>query len=74
MTKTYPIKGKVCVSCAARAERLIAALPGVESARVNALTKKMTLQAAPDRFPDLALAADRILRREEDGACLVIGQ
>ncbi|MDD4081508.1 MAG: heavy-metal-associated domain-containing protein [Eubacteriales bacterium] len=74
MTKSYPIKGKVCVSCAARAEKKIAELPGVESARVNALTKKVTLEAAPDCFPGVALEADRILRREEDGASLVIGQ
>ncbi len=74
MTKAYPIKGTVCAACAARAERKMAALPGVSYARVNALTKKVTLEAAPERFPELALEADRILRREEDGAWLEMGQ
>ncbi len=73
MTKAYPIKGRVCAACAVRVEKLIAALPGVESARVNALTKKVTLTASPERFPEVAQEADRILRREEDGARLVIG-
>ncbi len=72
MTKAYPIKGQVCAACAARVEKKIAALPGVIFARVNALTKKVTLEAAPERFPDVALEADRILRREEDGASLVV--
>jgi cation transport ATPase len=72
MRKAYPIKGQVCAACAARAEKKIAALPGVDDARVNVLTRKLTLEAAPERLPDLALEADRILRREEDGACLVI--
>ncbi len=72
MTKAYPIKGQVCAACAARAEKKIAALPGVSYARLNALTKKLTLEADPERFPDLAREADRILRREEDGASLVM--
>ncbi len=72
MTKAYPIQGQVCAACAARVEKKIAALPGVIYARVNALTKKITLEAAPERFPELATEADRILRREEDGASLVI--
>lgn len=72
MTKAYAIKGQVCAACAARVEKKVAALPGVDYARVNALTRKMTLEAAPERFPQLALEADRILRREEDGASLVM--
>ncbi len=72
MTKAYPIKGKVCLGCAAKVEKMIAALPGVQSARVNALTNKVTLEAAEDRMPQLALEADRILRREEAGASLVM--
>lgn len=74
MTKAYPIKGKVCAACAVRVEKKIAALPGVVSARVNALIGKVTLEAAPERFPELALEADRILRREEAGARMELGQ
>ena len=43
MKKTYRIKNIDCANCAAKIERKVAALPGVEGANVNFLTQRMTI-------------------------------
>lgn len=49
MKKTWPIEID-CPNCAAKLERALAALPGVEAVSVNYVQKRITLEAADGRF------------------------
>ena len=55
-TLRVPIQGMDCASCAARIERALSAVPGVESATVNFAAEEATISLAPGAAPDLAAA------------------
>ena len=46
-----------CPNCAAKVERALQKLPGVVSVSVNYVQKKITLEAADDRFEEVRKAA-----------------
>ena len=50
MRKSFKLDEIDCANCAQKLQEKICALPGVESASVNFLTQKLTLQAADDEF------------------------
>ena len=49
-----PIQGMDCASCAAKIERALSAVPGVERAAVNFAAEEATVTLAPGADPDLA--------------------
>lgn len=55
MKKTWPIEID-CPNCAAKLERALAELPGVEHVSVNYVQKRITLEAADDQFADVTTA------------------
>lgn len=50
MKKAFKVKGLDCPNCAARLERNIQKVDGVEDAVVSFATTKLTLTAPDDRF------------------------
>jgi P-type Cu+ transporter len=56
-----PLKGMNCAGCAARIEKELQGLPGVQEAQVNFATEKATLRVDP-----AALNLDRIIHAVED--------
>ena len=56
MKKTWKIDID-CPNCAAKVERALQKLPGVDSVAVNYVQKKITLEAAADRFEEVRKAA-----------------
>lgn len=72
MTKAFQIRNLGCASCAAKMERKIAALPGVNAARVNFMTQKLTLEAEEGQLPGLLQKAEGIIRAIEPEARLNI--
>lgn len=63
MRKSFKLDEIDCASCAQKLEDAIKRVPGVEDARVNFMTQKLTLAAADDRFDEVLqrvidLAAD----------------
>lgn len=56
MKKTWKIDID-CPNCAAKVERALQKLPGVDSVAVNYVQKKITLEAADDRFEEVRKAA-----------------
>ena len=71
MKKRFMIEELCCANCAAKMEEAIRALEGVESANVNFLTQKLTLEAAEADFPRLLEEAEAIIRRIEPDCVLV---
>lgn len=60
MKTKYSITGLDCPNCAAKLEGMIARLDGVESAKINFLTEKVTVESS--------LAADALLAAVREAA------
>ena len=58
MRKSFKLDEIDCANCAQKLEDAIKKLDGVEDARVNFLTQKLTLTAADDSFNE---ALDRVI-------------
>ena len=71
MKKEYILENLDCPNCAAKIERTVAALDGVESCTVSFLTTKMIIEAAEDNFPAIEKAAKKQIRRIEPDTQLV---
>ena len=53
MRKSYKLDEIDCANCALKLEDAIKKVDGVDDARVNFMTQKLTLTAANDRFDDV---------------------
>lgn len=62
MKKTWPIEID-CPNCAAKLERALAELPGVQHVSVNYVQKRITLEAADEQF---AAVTDAVLAKAAD--------
>lgn len=65
MKKTYLLEGLECANCAAKMEKAIGALDGVQSVSVRFLTAKMVLEAEEEKIPAIEKAAEKIIRKLE---------
>ena len=65
MKKTIVLRDLECAHCAAKMEREIQRIDGVQSAKINFFTQKMVFEAADDRFDEALLQAARICKRIE---------
>ena len=50
MKKKFKITGLDCGHCASRLEEALNKISGIENAKVNFLTKKVTIEAADDNM------------------------
>ena len=48
ITKTYPVTGMSCASCAARIEKLVRTLPGIKNATVNLADASILVESLPE--------------------------
>ena len=71
MKKRYQIEDLCCANCAAKIEEQIRKLEGVNSASVNFLTQKLTLDADDARLESVLDEAERIIRKIEPDCVLV---
>lgn len=72
MTSAFRIRNLGCASCAAKMERKICALRGVNSARVNFLTQRLTLEAEDAQVDRILKQAGDIIKSIEPQARLVV--
>lgn len=71
MKKRYLIEDLCCANCAAKIEEQIRKLEGVNSASVNFLTQKLTLDADDARLESVLDEAERIIKKIEPDCVLV---
>ena len=71
MKKRFMIEELCCANCAAKMEAEIRNLDGVQSANINFLTQKLTLEAEEEHFDALLEQADAIIRKIEPDCVLV---
>ena len=65
MKKTYLLEDLCCANCAAKIEKKVAALDGVDSASVNFLTTKLVMDVQESSAADVDAAVRKIVRKIE---------
>ena len=65
MKKVYKLEDLDCANCAAKMERAIAKIEGVESVRVSFLSQRMTLEAAESKMEEILDQAVKVCKRIE---------
>ena len=71
MKKRFMIEELCCANCATKMEDAIRKLDGVQSANINFLTQKLTLEAEEENFSRLLDEAERIIKKIEPDCVLV---
>jgi copper chaperone CopZ len=70
MKKRYTIEDLCCANCAAKMEAGIRKIEGVNSATINFLTQKLTLDAEDDRLESILDQAEAVIRKIEPDCVL----
>jgi len=65
MKKTFKLEGLGCANCAAKMEKAISGLDGVNSATVNFITAKMIIEAEDEKMVGIIEAAKKIINKIE---------
>lgn len=65
MRKVYLLEDLCCANCAAKIEKKVAALDGVDSASVNFLTTKLVMDVQESSAADVDAAVRKIVRKIE---------
>lgn len=72
MTKIYRVKNLDCANCAAKVERALGKIDGVNSASVSFLTQKITLDVDESRESDIICDVKRVCKKVEPDMEIVI--
>jgi len=62
MKRAYRLEGLGCANCASKMETAIGKLPGVNTAVINFMTTKMTLDVEEARLDDILIQAEKIIK------------
>ena len=65
MTKTFTLENLCCANCAAKIERKIAKLDGVDDVNIAFMTQKMTLEADDSKMDGIIDEAKKIIGKIE---------
>lgn len=65
MKKTLRLEGLGCANCAAKMEKKIGELDGVNSVSVNFITTKLVIEAEEDRMDSIIKSAEKIVKKIE---------
>lgn len=71
MRKAFKLQDLDCASCAAKMERAIQKIDGVQAATVSFMTQKMTLEADEARFDSVLDEVARVCRKVEPDMVIV---
>ena len=71
MKKVYHLEELDCANCAAKMERTINELPGVEKATVNFMAQKLVLTAEESRYQEILEQVEQAIRRVEPDCRIV---
>ncbi len=65
MKKSFRLSNLDCANCAAKLERALNRLDGVERATVSFLAQRLSIEAADERFEAVAAEAKALVRKLE---------
>ena len=72
MKKVFRLEDLDCANCAAKMERAISQLEGVQKVSISFLAQKMTLEADDARFDEIVKQAVACIKKV-DSECEVLG-
>lgn len=72
MKKIVILEELECAHCAAKMEKAVGELAGVEKCSVNFLTQKMEITASDEAMQDILKAAEKIVKKIEPDVEFVI--
>ena len=72
MKKTFKLIDLDCANCAAKMERAISQLDGVQKATVSFLAQKMTIEADEARFDEIVREAVKCVKKVEPDCEVVL--
>lgn len=72
MKFSYKIEDLDCAHCAAKIEKAIAKIEGVQSVAVNFLSQKLTLEAEQEDISDIMNKAVEVCRKVEPDCRIVL--
>ncbi len=72
MKKVFKLIDLDCANCAAKMERAINALDGVQKATVSFMAQKLTLEADDARFEEIVREAEKCIKKVDPECELVI--
>ena len=70
MKKQFRVDGVDCANCAAKIERGVQGLDGVQSASLNFMTTKLVIEADETKMADIIKEAEKIVAKVEPGATM----
>lgn len=65
MTKTFILENLDCANCAAKLERKLAKVKGVDNVTVTFMTKKLVIDAAENMMDGIVAEAEKIITKLE---------
>lgn len=65
MKKIYKLTDLDCANCAAKMERAVAAIDGVESVTISFMAQKMTISTDPDRHEEIMKSVVKACKKIE---------
>lgn len=65
MKKVFKLNDLGCANCAAKMEREINKINGVNSATVNFITQKLTIDSEDEKFEEIMISVQKIIKRIE---------
>ena len=71
MKKVYRLKDLDCANCAAKMERGIAKIDGVQNVSVSFMSQKLTLEADDSRFESIMDEVVKVCKRIEPDCVIV---
>lgn len=71
MKKVWKLQELDCANCAAKMENAIRKIPGVQSASVNFMTQKLTLEAEDSTYDRILEETVRVMRKVEPDCQLI---
>ena len=71
MKKIFKLEDLDCANCAAKMERGINKIDGVENATVSFMSQKLTVEAADDRFDSIMDEVVKVCRKIEPDCVIV---
>ena len=72
MKKTYRLEELDCANCAAKMERKIKKLKGVEDVEISFMAQKITIEAADDIFDEVVAETAKLISKVEPDCRLII--
>ncbi len=72
MKKTFRLEELDCANCAAKMERKIKKLKGVDSVEISFMAQKMTIEAADEVFDEVVEEAAKLISKVEPDCRLII--